>query len=169
MLGYLLKKLSVLHPDGYLGPSWSCSRVKVLLSDGLSQKLPCKMFSSSQAIVFSPLLRHFTNISLPLFIKDYEGVLATGSETWKNLLGRRRSSSTPYAWKFSFKSSLQWLIHIINLVDLTKLLCNTPYPCDTIVSLETYSLNFLKGVSFLASNHRTVTSSSYVFLCWFCI
>ena len=31
------------------------------------------MFSSSQAIVFSPLLRHFTNISLPLFIKDYEG------------------------------------------------------------------------------------------------
>ena len=129
MLGYLLKKLSVLHPDGYLGPSWSCSRVKVLLCDGLSQKLPCKMFSSSQAIVFFPLLRHFTNISLPPFIKDYKGVLATGSETWKNLLGRRRSSSTPYAWKFSFKSSLQWLIHIINLVDQTKLLCNTPYPC----------------------------------------
>lgn len=142
MLGYLLKKLSVLHPDGYLGPSWSCSRVKVLLCDGLSQKLPCKMFSSSQAIVFFPLLRHFTNISLPLFIKDNEGVLATGSETRKNLLGRRSSSSTPYAWKFSFKSSLQWLIHIINLVDQTKLLCNTPYPCDTIVSLETYSLNF---------------------------
>ena len=77
------------------------------------------MFSSSQAIVFFPLLRHFTNISLPLFIKDYEGV--TGSETWKNLLGRRRSSSTPYAWKFSFESSLQWLIHFINLVDQTKL------------------------------------------------
>ena len=39
------------------------------------------MFSSSQAIAFFPLLRHFTNISLPLLIKDYEGVLATGSET----------------------------------------------------------------------------------------
>ena len=44
------------------------------------------------------------------------------------------------AFKFRFRISLQWSIHIINSVDKSKISCDTLHQCSTTVSLKICSL-----------------------------
>ena len=93
----------------------------------------------SCALFIERLVNHTTTLSagriwgLDIVLRVGINLLPLRSVTWAcNFLLK--------AFKFKFRISLQWLIHIINSVDKSKVSCDTLHQCCTTVSLKTCSL-----------------------------
>ena len=93
----------------------------------------------SFALFIERLVNHTTTLSagriwgLDIVLRVGINLLPLRSVTWAcNFLLK--------AFKFRFRISLQWSIHIINSVDKIKVSCNTLHQCSTTVSLKTCSL-----------------------------